>query len=109
MLLQLAEAGDPPPGLREVIVAGEALQVTPAVRAFFAKRPGTTLHNHYGPSETHVVTAHVLNSDPAAWPALPPIGTPLPHVRVRIDGDPGELWLGGDCLARGYVGRPDLT
>jgi aryl carrier-like protein len=65
-----------------------------------------------------VVTAHELDGDPAQWPELPPIGRPLPHVKVRLvdaslrDVDAmaeGELLLGGDCLAAGYIHRPDLT
>ena len=39
-------------------------RITPAVVAFFARLPGCTLHNHYGPSETHVVTAHALSGPP---------------------------------------------
>ena len=122
MLHQLAEAAAAinvfPDGLREVVTAGEALQITPAVRRFFERLPNCSLHNHYGPSETHVVTAHKLSGPPATWPALPPIGMPLPGCTVHIvdgafkpivDGEPGELLLGGVCLARGYVNRPELT
>jgi amino acid adenylation domain-containing protein len=98
--------------LRDVLTAGERLRITPALRAFFAARRGCVLHNHYGPTETHVVTAHELDGDPARWPELPPIGKPLPHVRVRLeagDGGDSELLLGGGCLAAGYVGQPQLT
>ena len=49
--------------LKEVVTAGERLQITPAVAKFFAGLPRTALHNHYGPSETHVVTALTLQSD----------------------------------------------
>jgi len=112
----VAAGGDAPASLRDVVTAGEQLRVTPAIRALFAALPGAALHNHYGPTETHVVTAHELDGDAAAWPELPPIGLPLPWVDVRIvDGEggeagaEGELWLGGDCLAAGYVNRPELT
>ena len=103
-----------PHALRDVITAGEALRITPAIRALCAAQPGRVLHNHYGPTEAHVVTAHELAGDPAAWPELPPIGRALPHVTIHIQADPsveagGELWLGGDCLAAGYIGRPELT
>src|SRR6185295_1715273 len=87
-LLQLAEAAAEAPALpsclREVIAAGEQLQVTPRVAAFFARLPGAALHNHYGPSETHVVTELVLRGDPAAWPALPGIGRPIRNVRAYV-------------------------
>lgn len=107
-----------PSSLRDVVTAGEQLRVTPAIRALFAALPGAVLHNHYGPTETHVVSAHELSGDPAAWPELPPIGAPLPWVDVRVvdasgrdvaAGEEGELFLGGDCLAAGYIHRPELT
>ena len=120
-LQALAEAarsdGQPPPRLLEdVVTAGEQLRITPALREFFSALPGCVLHNQYGPTETHVVTAHELHGDPMHWPELPPIGTALPHALTRIDpaadageDSHGELLLGGDCLAAGYIGRPDLT
>ncbi|MFI4969154.1 MAG: amino acid adenylation domain-containing protein [Lysobacterales bacterium] len=114
----VAAGGEAPSGLRDVITAGEQLRITPAIRALFKTLPGAVLHNHYGPTETHVVTAHELSGDCATWPELPPIGAPLPHVRVRIvdaaleevaRAVEGELLLGGDCLAAGYINRPELT
>ena len=102
-----------PPSVQDVIIAGEQLRVTPAIRALFAALPDAVLHNHYGPTEAHVVTAHELAGDSARWPELPPIGKALPHVRIRLGdndaADEGELLLGGDCLARDYINRPDLT
>ncbi len=106
-----------PTALREVISAGEQLQVTPAIRALFQRLPGAELHNHYGPTESHVVTAHELTGDAIHWPEIPPIGLPLPHVEVTLhNAEPqpdgavqGELLLGGDTLANGYLGRPELS
>ncbi|MGH3567395.1 MAG: non-ribosomal peptide synthetase [Pseudonocardia sp.] len=107
---QRGGGGEP---LRDVICAGDQLRVTPAVRGWFGHLAGARLHNHYGPAETHVVTTHVLAGDPARWPDVAPIGRPLPHVRLEITGaDPsgqGELVVSGPQLARGYVGRLDLT
>ncbi|MFG2485844.1 amino acid adenylation domain-containing protein [Streptomyces virginiae] len=120
-LHQIAQCGvraSVQPPLRDIVCAGEQLQVTEAVSGWLRAMPGCRLHNHYGPTETHVVTSHVLDGDLDRWPRLPPIGTPLPHVRTWIldpagrpvaDGEPGELHLGGACLAQGYLGRPDLT
>jgi amino acid adenylation domain-containing protein len=113
-----AQAAEPPLSLREVITAGERLQMTPQVRSFFHNLPACTLRNQYGPSETHVVTEQSLTGDPASWPTLPPIGRPIANTLAYLldgacqpvpVGTPGELLLGGQGLARGYVGRPDWT
>jgi len=48
--------------LRQVITAGETLRLGGAVDAFFAAHPECELHNHYGPTEAHVVTAHVVTA-----------------------------------------------
>ncbi len=121
-LQALAEAararGVYPKELREVITAGEQLRITPDIQAFFSGMPACTLHNHYGPSETHVVTAYTLAGPPSAWPPLPPIGKALPGVSVHLldehdqpvaDGATGEIFIGGVALAQGYHQRADLT
>ena len=69
-----------PARLREVITAGEQLQVTPAVRALFERLPGCTLSNQYGASETHVVSALTLAGDPAGV-AGHPAGGPADRQR----------------------------
>lgn len=105
------------PDLRHLVQAGEALVVASQLRALCA-RGGKRLHNHYGPAETHVVTAGEVAGNPACWPARPGIGAPVPGSRVMLldcglrpvpDGLTGELYLAGDQLARGYLGRPGLT
>ncbi len=114
----VAAAGRVPATLREVITAGEQLQITPAIRAWFGRVPACRLVNQYGPSETHVVTAYTLAGPPDAWPPLPPIGAPVANVRIDLlddagalvaDGAAGELYVGGVAVARGYLHRPDLT
>ncbi len=120
-LQHLAEEADRrgavPSRLREVQTAGEALRITGPMRRWLAAL-GAPLHNHYGPSETHVVTARALAGDPGSWPLLPDIGGPIANTRCYVlDGGlrpvpvgiPGELFLAGDSVARGYLGRPDLT
>jgi len=111
-------ANDLPSSLKEVITAGEQLQITPAVARFFARLAPCALYNHYGPSETHVVTSYKLEGTPDLWPRLPPIGRAIDNVRTYVlgdDGQPvpegleGELYIGGVALADGYVGRPELT
>ena len=122
MLIPLAEAalaaGAVPACLRDVIVAGEPLRITPAVRRLFSALPGCRLWNHYGPTETHVVTTHRLDGPTGEWPDHPPIGVPIDGAEVSIVGPDGsrlppgcvgEIVLGGGCLARGYASRPDLT
>jgi amino acid adenylation domain-containing protein len=104
--------------LREVITAGEQLRIEPKIARFFQRIPGCRLHNHYGPTETHVVTALTLHDDPAQWPRLPTIGNPIANARVYLldkhaepvpQGVVGELYLAGPVVARGYLERPDLT
>ena len=106
------------PALREMITAGEQLRITPALIRWFERHPQCSLHNHYGPAEAHVVTAHTLTGAPSAWPTLPPIGAALPNVDILLldearqpvaPGTPGEIFIAGVCLARGYMNRPEAT
>ncbi|MFC8042750.1 non-ribosomal peptide synthase/polyketide synthase [Nocardia sp. NPDC057353] len=111
----LAETPGEPAALpRRVFAAGEALSRTTVQRC--AALLTGELHNWYGPAEATVVTAHRADTDGAAGPV--PIGTPVAgtdiHVldgllrRVPI-GAPGELYLAGVQLARGYAGEPGRT
>jgi amino acid adenylation domain-containing protein len=121
-LQQLAEVairrGPLPMALREVVTSGEPLRITRQIAELFHKLPLCRLENQYGPSETHVITAHTLSGPPDEWPVLPPIGRALPNVRLAIlneagrpvePGDQGELYVGGVALARGYWSQPELT
>ncbi|MFE1412141.1 amino acid adenylation domain-containing protein [Streptomyces sp. NPDC058746] len=112
-----AETGTYPQALREVVTAGEQLQVTDALRTFFTRVPAF-LENQYGPSETHVVTAERLTGTPDTWPDLPAIGLAVQHTRVEILDDrrqplpagvPGEICVSGAALADGYRGKPEMT
>jgi amino acid adenylation domain-containing protein len=77
-----------------------------------------TLVNNYGPTEcTVVTTSGPVDTEPFGE-TLPAIGRPIDNVDVLIldeamrpvpPGMPGELYIGGAGLARGYRGRPDLT
>lgn len=104
--------------LRHVLQAGEALQLSENVQAFHRRRPWVRLHNHYGPSETHVVTGFTLPADVDDWPAAAPIGAPVWNSQTYVldaalnpvpVGVVGELYLAGDGVARGYLYRPALT
>lgn len=114
-LQSLAEAVTGPCALRDVITAGEQLRSTPQIRRMFNLLETCRLHNHYGPSETHVVTAFTLDGDPDGWAALPSIGRPIANTKILLlddNGQPdasGELYIGGECLCRGYLNRPELT
>lgn len=117
-LAEAAESAPVPSALREVITAGEQLQIQPALVRFFQRLPRCRLYNQYGPAETHVVTQYPLKGPPETWPALPPVGRPLPNCLTYIldengrqvpEGKTGELWLGGVNIARGYLHQPELT
>ena len=107
-----AMPGEPLAGVRSLVVGGEV--TPPELVAAFA--PGRRLVNVYGPTET---TACATMSDPLAVDGAPPgIGRPFPGVQAFVldgalrpvaDGVPGELYLAGPALARGYAGRPGLT
>ncbi len=107
-----------PEHLRQVITAGEQLRITPDIVHWFRAMPKCRLHNHYGPSESHVVTAFTLNEAPDKWALLPAIGMPISNTQIYLLnehrqavplGEIGELYIAGDCLARGYLHRPDIT
>lgn len=120
-LHQMSEAAEASPlgleCLKEVIVAGEQLRISQAVRRFF-RATTARLVNQYGPTETHVATEAILDPTPLRWPELPAIGRPLPGVRAYVVDAagqlapklvPGELLVGGSAPALGYIGQPDLT
>ncbi|MEM9385008.1 MAG: amino acid adenylation domain-containing protein [Pseudomonadota bacterium] len=104
--------------LREVVTAGEALRVSPAMRRWLAQAPGVVLDNQYGPTEAHVVCAHRLEGDPDGWEELPPIGHALPGMRLEVldragrrlpAGIVGELHIAGAGLAHGYLADPQRS
>jgi amino acid adenylation domain-containing protein len=98
-------------------IGGEPGDPTAFARVVEAGAPRWLFHG-YGPTE--VTTLTTVNPVRAVAPGQPilPAGRPLADVRVYIldselrllpQGAPGELYAGGDRLARGYLGRPDLT
>jgi amino acid adenylation domain-containing protein len=104
--------------VRVVFATAEQLQITEEVRGMFSGPNAAALYNHYGPTEAHVVTAHKLEGDARTWAFLPSIGVPISNVAIHVlDGGmqpvgvgvSGEIYIGGVCLARGYLGRGDLT
>ncbi|MFK7960944.1 MAG: amino acid adenylation domain-containing protein [Phycisphaerales bacterium] len=105
-------------GLQELLIGGEALSVT-HVRRGLAELPNVRIINGYGPTEsTTFACTHPIERPLDARAASVPIGRPINHTAIRIagatggpqaPGEPGELWIGGDGLALGYVERPELT
>jgi amino acid adenylation domain-containing protein len=105
-------------GLHQLLVGGEALSV-PHVRRALAALPGTTLINGYGPTECTTFTCtYPIPHDLAGDTRSIPIGRPITDTRCRVlspsmqplpVGLVGELYVGGRGLAKGYLGRPDLT
>ncbi|MGW0548752.1 MupA/Atu3671 family FMN-dependent luciferase-like monooxygenase [Streptomyces altiplanensis] len=102
--------------LRLLAVGGEALPPALAGR-LRAAGPGRLL-NMYGPTEATVwaTTGEVLEADVSAGTV--PLGTPVANTRAHVldaalrpvpPGRPGELYLGGECVARGYLDRPALS
>ncbi|MGW0927660.1 non-ribosomal peptide synthase/polyketide synthase [Streptomyces sp. NPDC002644] len=100
------------PDLKTLVVGADACRAELVARW----APHHRMVNSYGPTEATVVAtwSDPLRPDGTA----PPIGRRLPGTRARVldarlrpvpDGVPGELWLAGDGLARGYLGRPGLT
>jgi len=108
-------------GLRLVIIGGESA-LLPRVKAW-AGQIGQTIRllNTYGPTEaTIVATKYDLFEAGDALESLPqfPIGRPIRNVQIYVldqllqpvpIGVYGELYIGGVCLSRGYLNRPELT
>ncbi|NNH71822.1 non-ribosomal peptide synthetase [Nocardia uniformis] len=101
--------------LRHVPVGGEALPGEVADK--FAQVFDAELRNHYGPTEAVVCATHMPVEGPQGN-GIVPIGIPNPNVHAYVldaalrlvpAGVVGEIYLGGDQLARGYLGRPELT
>ncbi|NRD46704.1 non-ribosomal peptide synthetase, partial [Corallococcus exiguus] len=100
-------------GLRQMLVGGEAL---PGSLASKLREHVPALLNMYGPTETTVWSSmHRVETDTAGTVSL---GRPLANTGLHVLDDllrpvpvgvPGELFIGGEGVVRGYLGRPDLT
>ena len=101
--------------LRAVMCGGEAL--TPQIVTRFQSCIGAKLYNVYGPTEAIIDSTYWL-CEKRDTHCVVPIGRPIPNAQVYVLDDllrllpigvTGNLYIGGAGLARGYVGRPDLT
>lgn len=101
--------------LRQIISAGEALHLTPALREWLGCMPRCVLVNQYGPTETHVVSD--FEAVPDGTGAVP-IGRPIWNTRLYVldadlnllpAGQPGDLYIAGQALAQGYWAKSGQT
>ncbi|HEX2188170.1 MAG TPA: amino acid adenylation domain-containing protein, partial [Longimicrobiaceae bacterium] len=117
LLRGLLEAcgGERRTGLRRLFCGGEALPAELAARA--AAALGAEVVNLYGPTEACIDATFQVRSGAEPGTTVP-IGRPVDHVAAYVldaggspvpPGTPGELYLGGAQLARGYLGRPGPT
>ena len=99
------------------VIGGEELRAE-HVAFWRTHAPDTVLVNEYGPSETVVGCCTYVVPRDASLPGRIPIGRPIWNTTVYVldahlepvpVGVPGELYIGGDGLARGYLRRPELT
>lgn len=105
-------------GVRQLLFGGDVVPLAQVARAA-RELPGCRLVNGYGPTENTTFTAcHRVEADPEGSGRPLPIGRPVTNTTVYVldrhlnllpAGVPGELYAGGAGLARGYVGRADLT
>lgn len=105
-----------PENVRHIIVAGEKLVLNKHIREFM-KNNTISLHNHYGPAETHVVTTYTLNG-PTNISDIPYIGKPISNTKIFIldnayniqpIGVYGEIYISGENVGRGYINNSNLT
>ncbi|MFD2640985.1 non-ribosomal peptide synthetase [Pseudomonas japonica] len=115
-LLQAARAADVLPG--ELLILGGEASSWSLVEQIRALKPGCRILNHYGPTETTVgiLTHEVQDVLPGCRTV--PVGTPLANAEAEVldawlnplaERVAGELYLGGQGLAQGYLGQPALT
>ncbi len=104
------------PSLRQALIAGEKLTVTPELLRFMRRRPDVAVYNQYGPTEASVIVTS-QRVEPVAG-AEPPIGGPIDNVRLAVVdaglapvpiGVVGELLIGGVAVARGYANDAEAS
>ncbi|MBV9624350.1 MAG: amino acid adenylation domain-containing protein, partial [Acidobacteria bacterium] len=112
-IAELIHSRSVPPSVKTINLAGEALSPS-LVGEIYASSNAAKVYNLYGPTEDTTYSTYTLTL--AGRPVT--IGRPLPgtqayvldsHSNLQPIGVPGELYLAGAGLARGYYGRPDLT
>jgi amino acid adenylation domain-containing protein/thioester reductase-like protein/non-ribosomal peptide synthase protein (TIGR01720 family) len=111
------EAPDCFSGVREVWTGGDVVSAA-AVQRVRDHCPGTLVSNAYGPTETTTFATHYAVCGPGKKTGNVPIGSAMDNHQVYIldsgfkpaaVGIPGELFIAGAGVARGYLQRPDLA
>ncbi|HEV7671241.1 MAG TPA: amino acid adenylation domain-containing protein [Thermoanaerobaculia bacterium] len=117
LLGPLAAKGEPAAWAKTLVVGGEAL-AGETLAAWSKGAPEVRIVNEYGPTETVVGCAVYAARAGDVAPGPVPIGRPIANARLHLldprgrpvpEGVPGEIYIGGAGIARGYLGRPDLT
>ena len=118
LLKYLLQSGEPRlDGLRTLVCSGERLAPELA-RQCLAAYPQVRLLNFYGSSEVNGDATFYRYAGPEHVPAHSVIGRPIANTQIYIldaygapvpIGVPGEIHVGGACVARGYLHRPGLT
>jgi amino acid adenylation domain-containing protein len=102
--------------LKTVVVAGESCPAALVAR-HHALVPGAALFNEYGPTEA-TVWSTVYRCENRNGSRTVPIGKAIPNAQIylldellrpALNGASGEVYVGGDGVARGYFNRPELT
>ncbi|MCP3738293.1 amino acid adenylation domain-containing protein [Rossellomorea sp. BNER] len=105
-----------PHSIKHLITAGEQLVISSSLQRYISQSD-VQLHNHYGPSETHVVTTYTLSSSTEKVEYVP-IGKPIANTKIYLlntnqqlqpQGVVGEIYISGDSVSRGYLGNSELT
>ena len=103
--------------LRQLLAGGDVLSPS-HVRTVLATHPRLALVDGYGPTESTTFACCHRMAAPEQPSGTIPIGRPISNTRVHLLDDhlepvpigvPGDLYIGGDGLARGYVGSPALS
>ncbi|MER6085809.1 amino acid adenylation domain-containing protein, partial [Streptomyces sp. NPDC001833] len=117
LLAELLTAEEAAGATRRLIVGGEALPGAD-VRTWLDRVPGSVVVNEYGPTETVVGCCVFEVAAGGTVDETVPIGRPIANTRLYVlderlrpapTGVPGELYIAGEQLARGYTGRPAPT
>ncbi|WP_459209774.1 amino acid adenylation domain-containing protein [Aquimarina rhabdastrellae] len=104
--------------IKHISSSGEQLIINESLHKFLEANPEIKLHNHYGPAETHVVTSHSMSASMNNLEAYAPIGKPISNTNIYIldsnlnpvtIGVQGEIYIGGDNLAIGYLNMSKET